>query len=321
MDFVAALEAIIKSIPEFMRYFAPGYIFLYCYNYAGSRKREDRTEYLIIGCIALSFVLSTVGDIIVAFIQQVRQLYSSKGTSALVGLRKDSLLFRFLLMPRKNELIKAAVYWASLFNSQAWTVIISVCSGLIAGILRKSTWINAVSKVLFHRDFRDDMFVDLGEKMASKKNAVLVVNIKRKGDPYIYSGQVKKIYNAIYAPVLILQMYEVYDEKDLYSKKIRNKGQGKGQKAKKKANNLGKPCPVRRGGELDMVIHYHEIEKLEYNVRFEKYCWEKAWDWLKQLLSEKFFNPLKDTFVKNGHKYARICLSQGKMIFSKKKNT
>ena len=60
-----ALADLIAKITEFMRYFAPGYLFLSAINFSACIKREEKLEYLLISCITLSFVLSTISGVIV----------------------------------------------------------------------------------------------------------------------------------------------------------------------------------------------------------------------------------------------------------------
>ena len=60
------LADLISEITEFMRYFAPGYLFLSAMNFAAYTKREEKIEYLFISCITLSFVLSTVCGLLTA---------------------------------------------------------------------------------------------------------------------------------------------------------------------------------------------------------------------------------------------------------------
>lgn len=55
---------IIKNVTGFISYFAPGYIFLSCYCYASCLEREAQTEYLVIKCISISYIVLTVSQII-----------------------------------------------------------------------------------------------------------------------------------------------------------------------------------------------------------------------------------------------------------------
>ena len=48
---------VINNISDFMKYFAPGYIFLTFYNLGSLSQREDKAEYLFIKCITASFCL------------------------------------------------------------------------------------------------------------------------------------------------------------------------------------------------------------------------------------------------------------------------
>ena len=58
---------IIANITGFITYFAPGYIFLSCFNYTACLQREAEKEYLIMKSISLSYffyvITSFVGDI------------------------------------------------------------------------------------------------------------------------------------------------------------------------------------------------------------------------------------------------------------------
>lgn len=47
---------IIANITGFITYFAPGYIFLSCYNYAACLQREAEKEYLIMKSISISYL-------------------------------------------------------------------------------------------------------------------------------------------------------------------------------------------------------------------------------------------------------------------------
>ena len=51
---------IIANITGFVTYFAPGYIFFSCFNYAACIERETEKEYLIIKCISISYLFYTV---------------------------------------------------------------------------------------------------------------------------------------------------------------------------------------------------------------------------------------------------------------------
>lgn len=59
---------IIANITGFITYFAPGYIFICCFNYAACVQREAEKEYLIIKSISISYLfyvlVSYVGNII-----------------------------------------------------------------------------------------------------------------------------------------------------------------------------------------------------------------------------------------------------------------
>lgn len=59
-----SLNDLIGSVTEFMRFFAPGFIFISCLDFTICAKREDKIEYLVITCITISFILSTVTDLI-----------------------------------------------------------------------------------------------------------------------------------------------------------------------------------------------------------------------------------------------------------------
>lgn len=58
---------IINNVTGFISYFAPGYIFLGCYCYASCKEREEQTEYLVIKCISISYVLLIVSQMIGRF--------------------------------------------------------------------------------------------------------------------------------------------------------------------------------------------------------------------------------------------------------------
>lgn len=172
---------LIRSITEFMRYLAPGFIFLGCMNFASCRKREERVEYLIISSIALSFVISTFSSTIVGVLSYYDE--------------------RFYLFSN---------IWFSV--QSMLSLALSVFLGLAAGMLLRTKQANRLSQVLFHRDFRDVFFVYLKDEL-TKEYAALFVRIKQKNDPCIYVGQIERVLNPIEKPVIILFNYACYDEK------------------------------------------------------------------------------------------------------------
>lgn len=172
---------LIKSIIEFMRYFAPGFIFLGCMNFASCKKREERVEYLIISSIAISFIISTISGYIVGVLSH----YNGR-----IYLFSD--------------------IWFSV--QAAVSIALSIFLGLTAGMLRRRRRINRLLQALFHRDFRNDFFVYLKDEM-TKEYGTLFVRIKRRNDPCIYVGQIERVLNPIEKPVLIMFNYACYDEK------------------------------------------------------------------------------------------------------------
>ena len=94
MDVVEGLNAVtslVASIGEFMRSFAPGFIFLSCMNFAANRKREDKVEYLIISCIALSFLISVLSDLLAEWSSVFNTLVWAVVLSTLGGLAVGKL--------------------------------------------------------------------------------------------------------------------------------------------------------------------------------------------------------------------------------------
>ena len=195
------LTELLKSIGEFMRFFAPGFIFLECMNFAGSRRREERIEYLVISCIALSFIISTISD------------------------------FTAYTPP----------IWLPWPSSQAWAILLSTVLGLLSGKLSKTLWMNRLVNYIFHRDFRNNLFVALRDEMEDN-NCSLSVRLRRKGDSNIYVGQVEKILNPIEDPVLILYGYSYYE--------------AQGKKTGKK----------QESGEFNQAIPYSDVEIFEYTI-------------------------------------------------------
>lgn len=49
--------SILANITGFITFFAPGYIFICCYNYTSCLPRETEKEYLVLKCISLSYLL------------------------------------------------------------------------------------------------------------------------------------------------------------------------------------------------------------------------------------------------------------------------
>lgn len=47
---------ILANITGFITYFAPGYIFLGCYNYVSCTMREIEKEYLVLKCVSISYL-------------------------------------------------------------------------------------------------------------------------------------------------------------------------------------------------------------------------------------------------------------------------
>lgn len=86
VDELNAVASLVASIGEFMRSFAPGFIFLSCMNFAANRKREDKVEYLIISCIALSFLISVLSDLLAEWFSVFNTLAWAVVLSTLGGL-------------------------------------------------------------------------------------------------------------------------------------------------------------------------------------------------------------------------------------------
>ncbi len=58
-------SAIISNLAGFLSLFAPGYIFLCCYQYSGYLPRETEIDYLFIKCISLSCIFVAVSNALV----------------------------------------------------------------------------------------------------------------------------------------------------------------------------------------------------------------------------------------------------------------
>ncbi|MBQ9347917.1 MAG: hypothetical protein IJT94_11385 [Oscillibacter sp.] len=165
------IEAVIERIPEFMRYFALGFLFLDCMNFAGSMRREEKIEYLVISCLALSFVLTAVSDF---FAEQFSSIRDNQALSIIMA------------------------------------VCIAVVSGLVAGRLSKTRLVNRIIFLVFHCRVMDDFLVDLWEQ-TTPKEAELRARIKIKGDGHVYAGQVQNICNLLTSPIIILSYYKRFD--------------------------------------------------------------------------------------------------------------
>lgn len=56
------ISNVLGNIGLFMRYFAPGFIFISCMDYVRLQKREQDTAYLAAKCISVSFILTTLSE-------------------------------------------------------------------------------------------------------------------------------------------------------------------------------------------------------------------------------------------------------------------
>jgi hypothetical protein len=58
------LSELMASISSFIQYFAPGYLFLSSYVFSSYSQREEKTEYLIIKCLSISFVFVSICEVV-----------------------------------------------------------------------------------------------------------------------------------------------------------------------------------------------------------------------------------------------------------------
>ena len=172
---------LIRSITEFMQYFAPGFIFLGCKNYASCKKREEKTEYLVASSIAISFAITTV-----------------------------SSFFTRLVSYNYEKVYLFSDIWITVRSFIA--IALAIISGLAMGRFIRTRQANYLSQILFRRDFRSDFFVFLKDEM-TEKSCTLLVRLKRKNDLYYYVGQIERVLNPEDKPILILYNYASYNEK------------------------------------------------------------------------------------------------------------
>ncbi len=82
------MSEIISILFGVLMFFVPGYIFLSCYNFVSCSRREDKAHYIIIKCIAISFVFSLGAGLInsLFILNEVLLLILDLVAAALLGL-------------------------------------------------------------------------------------------------------------------------------------------------------------------------------------------------------------------------------------------